>query len=63
MALSLDDIIDIKINITRATTTGRQFDLLLLIGETDVFSDTKFSDALLPSSFNEDPTICFTLPL
>lgn len=39
MALSLDDIIDIKINITRATTTGRQFDLLLLIGETDVFSD------------------------
>ena len=39
MALSLDDIIDIKINITRATTTGRNFDLLLLVGETDVFSD------------------------
>ncbi len=39
MALSLDDIIDVKINITKATPTGRQFDLLLLVGETDVFSD------------------------
>ena len=39
MALSLDDIIDIKVNISKATTTGRQFDLLLLLGETDVFSD------------------------
>ena len=39
MALSLDDIIDIKVNITKATTTGRKFDLLLLLGETDVFSD------------------------
>ena len=39
MALSLDDIIDVKVNIAKATTTGRQFDLLLLLGETDVFSD------------------------
>ncbi|MBR0518859.1 DUF3383 family protein [bacterium] len=39
MALSLNDIIDVKINITKATPTGRQFDLLLLVGETDVFSD------------------------
>ena len=39
MSLPLDDIVNIKVNLPQITSTGREFNLPLLIGNTSLFNE------------------------